>query len=64
VTRVVQTPSRWSTPVAVCTDDRCQWDATGTASVEDAAKDHTEQTGHTVVVARSLRYTFQRQETP
>jgi hypothetical protein len=60
MSRVVQTPSKWSTPDADCTDGRCQWDTTGSASVEDAPRDHFERTGHTVVVNRTLRYTFQR----
>jgi hypothetical protein len=61
MSRVVQTPSEWSTPVAECTAARCQWDATGIASVaEDAARDHTRDTGHTVAVKAELRYTFQR----
>jgi hypothetical protein len=59
----MQTLSRWSAPTGECTDGRCQWDATGSANVEDAAKDHTEQTGHTVAVERTLRYTFQPEET-
>jgi hypothetical protein len=59
MSRVVQTPSEWSTPVAECTDG-CQWDTTGSASVaEDAARDHTAQTGHIVAVKAELRYTFQ-----
>jgi hypothetical protein len=64
VTRVVQTPSSWSGPSAVCTNGRCQWFAAGIAGTEDMARDHTEQTGHTVAVERTLRYTFQPEETP
>jgi hypothetical protein len=35
----------------------------GSASVEDAARDHTRDTGHTVAVQATLRYSFQREET-
>jgi hypothetical protein len=60
----MQTLSRWSAPTGECTDDHCLWFAAGIAGTEDMARDHTEQTGHTVAVERTLRYTFQPEETP
>lgn len=63
MTRVVRTLSAWSVWTAECDRVGCLWDATssmvGAASVEDAARDHTAQTGHTVAVERTLRYNFQ-----
>jgi hypothetical protein len=58
--------SAWSLWTAECVS--CPWDATGSitgsASVEDATRDHVRDTGHTVAMKAELRYTFQRQETP
>jgi hypothetical protein len=57
----VRTLSAWSAWTGECTDGHCLWFAAGIPGIEDMARDHTEQTGHTVAVERTLRYTFQRQ---
>jgi hypothetical protein len=60
VTRVVRTPSALSVWSAECVHDSCEWwPAGGNATVEDAARDHVRDTGHTVAVQATLRFTFQ-----
>lgn len=63
MTRVVRTLSALSAWSAECVHDGCEWwPAGGNATVEDAARDHVRDTGHTVAVKAELRYTFQREE--